>query len=148
MPTPKIPFIRTDFFSTEELLARGWTRHLIDRHLVNADQVRYDSRHLDARMRRLYARARVEPLEQSEGMPERLTQQREKQEAEAAAKEETRAAKLAEEEAAESALLAGLPKVTVPLDPKRAAAILRAHFTPREVRALVMALRSQTNGHR
>jgi hypothetical protein len=36
---------------------------------------------------------------------------------------------------AEAAIVAGLPKVTVPLDPKRAARVLRAHFTPRNAQA-------------
>jgi hypothetical protein len=124
MPAPKTPFIRAEFLSMEELIERGWTRHLIHRHLVNSDKVRYDSRHLGARRRRLYLRTRVAVAEAAEGMAERLAPQREKQEAEAAAKAGQRTAKLAEQEAAEAAIVAGLPKVTVPLDPKRAAAIL------------------------
>ena len=146
MADPKVPFVRADYLSAQELLKRGWTYHLIDRHLVNPDKLCIDPVSKGGRRRSLYLRGRVEVAEAAEGMAERLALQREKQEAEAQAKRAKQAAKLAAEEAAEAAIVAGQPKITVPLDPKRAAAVLLQHLTAREVRALVMALRSQSSG--
>jgi hypothetical protein len=138
MSTQPTPFNRSDYFSTLELLARGWTRHLIDRHLGDPDKLGIDPVSEGGRRRSLYLRTRVEIAETLDGIPERLAAQQEKQEAEAASK----AARLQALRADEEAAGAGLPKVTVPLDPQRAAAVLLAHFSAREVRALVTALRT------